>query len=197
MFNTHRKTEMKKLLAVLAMVVSTSLFAATQTTVDVSKLTAEQKAQINKQVAELAAEPTNVSATVRKEAEAWSELGANMGKAMVGAAREVGVAANEFSQTDLGKIVVAMVAFKIAGRDILGIVVGSLILVFGYGLALWLAVTARWSTVKYEYEPILWGMIKKQRILSISTEEDVVTMKMIGCAILLALTTIVGLNVIF
>ncbi len=188
---------MKKLLAVLALIVSTSVFAATQTTVDVSKLTAEQKAQINKQVADLSSSPTNVSATVRQEAEAWSELGANMGKAMVGAAREVGVAANEFSQTSLGKIVVAMVAYKIAGRDILGIVFGSMILVFGYSLALWVALTTRWSTVKYEYEPVFWGMFKKQRVLSISTEEDVVTTKVIGAGILLVLTTIIGLNTIF
>lgn len=188
---------MKHILAVLALMISTSVFAATQTSVDVSKLTAEQKAQINKQVAELSAEPTNVSANVRKEAEAWGELGTNMGKAMVGAAREVGVAANEFSQTSLGKVVVAMVAYKIAGRDILGVIFGALILVFGYGLALWVALTRRWSTVKYEYEPVLWGMFKKQRIVSTSTEEDVVTTKVIGAFVLLVLTTIVGLNVIF
>lgn len=188
---------MKKLLAVLALMVSTTVFAATQTSVDVSKLTAEQKAQINKQIAELAAEPTNVSATVRKEAEAWSELGANMGKAMVGAAREVGVAANEFSQTSLGKIVVTMVAYKIAGRDILGVVFGALILVFGYGLALWVVMTDRWSTVKYEYEPVFWGMFKKQRIVSISTADDVVIGKYISAGLLLLFTTIVGLSVIF
>ena len=188
---------MNKILAVLALFVSSTVFAATQTTVDVSKLTAEQKAQINKQVAELANEPTNISANVRKEAEAWSELGANMGKAMVGAAREVGVAANEFGQTSLGKVVVGIVTYKVVGRDILGVIFGSVILVFGYGLALWLFITKRWSDVQYEYEPVLWGMYKRQRVIKSHTDNDVVTTKVLAGGVLLLLTTVVGLNTIF
>ena len=186
---------MKKFIAVISLLASFSVAAAQ--TVDLSKLTPEQQAQITKQVAELAKEPTNVSATVRKEAEAWGELGSNMGKAMVGAAKEIGVAANEFSQTSLGRIVVFLAAYKIIGHDALGIIFGTLILVFGYGFALWVFTTRRWSNVKYEYEPVLWGMYKRQRIVSTSTESDVVTTKVIvGCG-LLVLSTLVGLNTIF
>ena len=90
---------MKKYFAMILMFVSISAYAAQSASVDVSKLSAEQQAQIAKQVTELSTAPTNISATVRKEAEAWGDLGSNMGRAMVGAAKEVGVAANEFRQT--------------------------------------------------------------------------------------------------
>ncbi|KAI9549461.1 hypothetical protein GHT06_001861 [Daphnia sinensis] len=94
---------MKKVLASLALLFATSAFSTTST-VDVRNLTPEQVAQVQKQVSELSSTPVNVSASVRKEAEAWGELGANMGKAMVGAAKEVGVASNEFAQTGLAFI---------------------------------------------------------------------------------------------
>ena len=195
---------MKKILAILALSVASSTFAfvkpasaATQSSVDVSKLTPEQVAQINKQVADMQAQPTNISANVRQEAEAWGTLGANMGKAMVGAAREVGVAANEFGQTSLGKVVVGIVTYKVIGRDILGVIVGSLIIVFGYSLAIWIFTTKRWSDVQYEYEPVMWGMFKKQRVVKSHTDSDVVTTKVLAAGMLLLLTTVVGLNTIF
>lgn len=189
---------MKKILVALSLFLSLNAFAASQnTSIDLSKLTAEQRQAITQQVNDLSAQPTNISATVRKEAEAWGELGANMGKAMVGAAREVGVAANEFSQTSLGKVVVFMVGYKIVGRDMLGVLFGVLILMFGYSLAIWIFTTKRWSTVKYEYDPVLWGMYKKARIVEIHTVSDTVTGKLLaGCGVLV-MTTVVGLNTIF
>ncbi len=188
---------MKKLFATFIFLFSFSVFAANSTTVDVSKLTPEQAAQIKQQISELSSSPANISSTVRKEAEAWGELGSNMGKAMVGAAKEVGVAANEFSQTSLGKVVVFLAAYKIVGKDFLGVIFGTFILIFGYGLAIWVFTTKRWSNVKYEYEPVLWGMFKKARIVTISTDDATITTKaFVGCAVLV-LSTLVGLNTIF
>lgn len=186
---------MKKLIAVFAM--SMALSATAAQSIDTSKLTPEQVATLSKQVQEMTKEPVSVSASVRKEAEAWGELGANMGKAMVGAAKEVGVAANEFSQTPLGQVVVFMAAYKIVGHEMLGIVIGTGILLFGYSLAIWILLTRRWSAVKYEYEPVLWGLFKRQRIVSCNTDNDVVTGRIVSGLILIALTTVVGLNTIF
>lgn len=192
---------MKKILAILALSIASSTFAGVASQngayVDVSKLTPEQVAQINKQVSEMQSAPANISASVRQEAEAWGQLGANMGKAMVGAAREVGVASNEFASTGLGKVVVAIVAYKVIGQDLLGIIFGSLILVVGYSLAIWILSTRRWSTVKYEYEPVVWGMFKRRRIMSSETADDVVTGKILSAGVLTLLTTVVGLNTIF
>ncbi len=153
--------------------IATSATAATkQSSVDVSSLTTEQIAQINQKVSEMKQDPKNISASVRKEAEAWGELGANMGKAMVGAAREVGVAANEFSSTSLGQIVVGIVTYKVVGQEILGVLFGPLTLLVGWSLAIWFFTTQKFSQVKYEYEPILFGLFKRKRIKEIECNTD-------------------------
>jgi hypothetical protein len=190
---------MKKFITVLALCVASTAFAgaAATTSLDVSKLTPEQIEKIKSQVSDMSKEPTNISANVRKEAEAWGELGANMGKAMVGAAREVGVASNEFASTSLGKVVVAIVAYKVIGKDILGVIVGSFILIIGYSLSIWFLTTLRWSDVTYEYSPTLWGMYNKQRVVKSHTDSDIVFGRLFGAGILAGLTTLVGLATIF
>lgn len=193
---------MKNLIALFVACFASVAFAGTASQngsyIDTSKLSKAQVAELAAQAEKMASpDPQTVSATVRKEAEAWGELGANMGKAMVGAAREVGVASNEFAQTSLGKVVVGIVAYKVVGKDLLGVVFGALILTIGYSLAIWILTTKRWSDVQYEYEPILWGMYKKQRILKSHTDSDVVTTKVITGGILIVLTTLVGLKTIF
>lgn len=193
---------MKKVIAILALCVATSAFAGVASQngayIDTSKLSKAQIAELAAKAEEMGATtPVNVSATVRQEAEAWGTLGANMGKAMVGAAREVGVASNEFANTSLGKVVVGIVAYKVVGKDILGVIFGSMILVIGYSLAIWMMTTRRWSDVTYEYEPVLWGMYKRQRVVKSHTDSDVVTSKVLGGGVLILLTTLVGLKTIF
>lgn len=193
---------MKKVIAILALCVATGAFAGVASQngayIDTSKLSKAQIAELAAKAEEMGATtPVNVSATVRQEAEAWGTLGANMGKAMVGAAREVGVASNEFANTSLGKVVVGIVAYKVVGKDILGVIFGSMILVIGYSLAIWMMTTRRWSDVTYEYEPVLWGMYKRQRVVKSHTDSDVVTSKVLGAGVLILLTTVVGLKTIF
>lgn len=156
-----------------------------------------------RQIAELQAQaskmksPENVSATVRQEATAWAELGANIGTAMVSAARELGVTANEFSQTSLGKVVTLIIVYKVIGKDILGVVVGSFILLFGFGVVLWLLMTKRFGEAKYEYRPMFWGLWQR-RVVSMyrPTEESVVSRVLFSGAII-TLSMMVGLNCIF
>lgn len=188
---------MKKLLAILALSFAVTSVAANNSTVDVSKLTPEQVAQINQQVSAMTKEPVNVSATVRKEAEAWGELGANMGKAMVGAAREVGVASNEFAKTDLGKIIVFIVAYKVIGQDILSIAFGSLVLFFGWGIAIWALKTKAFADIKYEYVPVFKGMFNRKRITSIVHDENSKVLRILLGGASLFLSSVVGLNLIF
>lgn len=188
---------MKKLFAIFMLAFATVASAGAQA-IDTSKLSKAQIAELAAKAEAMGATtPANVSATVRKEAEAWGDLGANMGKAMVGAAKEVGVAANEFASTPLGRVTVVITAYKIIGRDILKLVFGSLVLFVGWSLGIWILVTRRWSNVKYEYEPIFWGMIKKSRVISHSTESDVATTKAIIGSICLVVASVTGLNIIF
>lgn len=165
--------------------------------VNTNGLSSEQIAQLDRQAQSMKSDPAAVSTKVRHEAEAWGELGTNMGKAMVGAARELGVAANEFAVTPLGTVVVGITAYKIIGRDLLGALVGSLILIFGYTIGFWMLLTNRWSTIQYEYKPILWGAFERRRILKISSDEDTTQVRVVVGSAILGITTAIALIVIF
>ena len=185
---------MKKFLMIAAMAFAS--LAATAQTVDTSGLTQQQIQELAAKAAEMK-QPTNISAAVRQEAEAWGELGANMGKAVVGAAREVGVAANEFAQTPLGKVVVFLTIYKIAGNDLLGVLFGSITLLVGTILAIWVAKTKAFYTREYEVKPVLWGLWNRKVITKVTIDNDWASAKMLGAAAILVLTWVIGLNTIF
>lgn len=190
---------MKRFLVAVSLMLCAAAHAGSATPgsgtfVDVSKITPEQAAQIQKQVDELQSKPTNVSANVRKETEAWGELGANMGKALIGAAKEVGVAANDFAGTSLGKITVGIVAYKIIGRDILKISSGLATLIVGT----WLAILAhrRWAwDFKYEVKPTLWGAFNRRYVLERKAHDDTGGVLILS-TLFLVLVWVVGLNII-
>ena len=148
---------MKKFLigAVLSM---TAMFASAQT-IDTSKLTKEQVAQLQAQAAEMQSTPGQTAVIVRQEAEAWADLGGKVGMAMVSAAKEVGMAANEFASTDLGAVVTAIVVYKIVGTEIMSLFGGFVILLVGIPLSLWMLMKkSTWAyDVEYEYQKYLGG----------------------------------------
>lgn len=189
---------MKNFLAVLLIFACVNSVAApAQKTVDISTLTTEQQALIVEQVGKLSNnDAQKTSATIRAETEAWGELGSNMGRAMVGAAKELGMAANDFAQTPLGKIAVVTIAYKLVGRDILKVFYGTMILIFGWSIGVFSFVTNRWSDVKYEYEPVFFGMFKKSRIISLNSSSDLVFGKVVFGMVCIILSTVVGMNII-
>lgn len=194
---------MKKLIAAV-LLATTTLMAASQT-IDTSGLTQQQIQEIAAKAAELkaknpegaVADAQDVSKAIRTEAGAWGELGVNMGKAMVGAAKEVGVAANEFAATDLGKIVTFMVVYKYIGEEVLSIIFGSGVMIIGTILSIWIARSLVWYSVKYEYRPVLWGLYNKKVPIEIETHDDATVAKVVGSAFLLIMAFVVGLNIIF
>lgn len=164
---------------------------------DTSGLTPEQIAELQIQASKMKS-PANISATVRKEATAWADLGANIGTAMVSAAKEIGVAANEFSQTGLGKIVTGIIVYKVLGRDILGVIFGGGILLVGGVFTLMIFRSTRFATeVQYEYVPVLWGMFNRRRVVKIESNGDQTFGRCLSTGIVGAMTLLVGLNCIF
>jgi hypothetical protein len=190
---------MKKLLLILALMFSTAVYAGSATSVDVSGLSEEQIAELKKTVidAKLHKEsPVNISAAVRQEAGAWGDMGANMGKAMVGAAKEMGVAANDFSQTSLGKVTVAIVVYKIIGRDILKMISGFLVLLGGSVLTTYLLRTKSFGDATYENKPALFGLYNRRYLLTYETNNDQTALKMIALVVVIGGSLLVGLNCI-
>jgi hypothetical protein len=199
---------MKKFLAALALLATfvTPAFAVPAvsasdiSSIDVSKLTPEQKTQLMAQATELqkqATSTTNISATVRNEATAWGELGANMGKAAVSAAKEIGVAANDFVQTPLGKITMGIVIFKVMGGAIIHLVVGIFLLLTFLSVALYLVLKNKYGTVEYEYVEGPFNAWRRKRVKSARVDDDIVTTNYVAAGICAAAGLVVGLTTIF
>lgn len=190
---------MKKLIGVVlaSFVLATSAVAQQ---LDTRGLTQAQVAELTAQAAKMRApeaQAQSISAAVRNETAAWADLGANIGTAMVSAAREVGVAANEFSQTGLGKIVTGIVVYKVMGRDILGVIIGSAILLFGFGLVIWIMLTNKFGECKFEYQPVLWGLWQRRVLAEYSIDDDNANAKLICGLFVMIFTLAVGLACIF
>lgn len=153
---------MKTLVAVALMVLSSLTYAVT---VDLKGLTPEQQDSIVKAANEMRGSRPNVSAVVRGEVEAWGELGGKVGQAMVGAAKELGIAAAEFSKTDLGKVVTVIVIYKLIGRDIIRIITGFAVAILGTLACIWAMRTpVFYDEVTYKYVPTFFGMFNRRRV---------------------------------
>ena len=196
---------MKKFLASLALLISFAApaFATNPdniNNIDVSKLTSEQKVQLLSQVTDLqkqATSSTNISATVRNEASAWGELGTNMGKAAVSAAKEIGVAANDFVQTPLGKITMGIVIFKVMGGAIIHLVVGVSILMLFLGVALYLVFKNKYGQVEYEYVDGPFNAWKRKRVKTCRIDNDLVVSNYFAAGLVAVAGLVVGITTIF
>jgi len=183
---------MKKLLFSLALAcASLTAMADTAITLTPEQIAVLQKAQT---------QPSgSIAKIVREEASEWGELGANMGKALVAAAREVGVASNEFAQTPLGKITVAIVVYKLIGEDLLGILIGVPIILIGIGFSIFFfrSKTLLASEIKFEHVPYFKGAFSLKRVTYAKIEDGAWVFRTIAGVAFFALGLLVGMNTIF
>lgn len=123
---------MKYLLVLFLFIASGSAFAQI-TTNDIqgfNELSEVQKAEFAKQIAEAVEGkaiklPELPTASVNQVDE-WVDLGAKVGKMLGGAAKELGIAANEFTQTPLGLVTMGLIIWHYAGSDLYGFILGVL-----------------------------------------------------------------------
>lgn len=134
---------------------------------------------------------------MREEVSAWGDMGTNVGRALVGAAKEVGVAANEFANTNLGKVVTLIIVFKLIGATLIKLLVGGVIMAVSIGLGVWLIRTDRWHDTKYEYRPMLFGLWRKKEVTEINWNRNAAENQLIIGSIVLAVGIIISLIVIF
>lgn len=88
--------------------------------INTNGLTEEQKAQLIIQAEQMKKQQMPTVEKVNQ----WVDLGKNVGLALVSTAKELGVAADAFLQSTTGKITVALIFWKIMGRDVLHMFVG-------------------------------------------------------------------------
>jgi hypothetical protein len=146
--------------------------------ISVENLTKKQIAELNQHVAEMKKDPSNVSEKVRSEVEAWTDLGQNIGRATVGAAKEVGMAANEFATTPLGVVTTSIVVYKLIGKDIVNFFVGASMIFVGTLIGLWCS--RRRYVRQYEYRPVLFGLYQKKNVVLEQVDENEEPIRIFG-----------------
>ena len=192
---------MKQLFVALMMVVMSSMaFAGERVSIDTSKLTAEQKEQLGKMVVQDSPKTDGELDMLEKAARFGQIIGSGIGAA----ARELGIAVNEFSQTTPGRVAMLILVWKYMGDAILGVMVGIPVLVLGMWVG-WKMVhrgRQRNYTREYVYVPVLWGLFNRRKlakeVYNRNSESSVSDdwMQAIGyfCMIM---SVVVGLNIVF
>lgn len=86
----------------------------------------------NAQIAELqlkAEEMKGGTLPSKSEIKEYAELGQAVGTAIASTAKELGVAAEEFSHTNVGKITIFLIAWQLVGEQVIQAIVGSCLLI--------------------------------------------------------------------
>jgi len=117
---------------IIVMMFSTHSYAE-DVNIDVTKLSKEQLATL---AASVDAQKQNIeeknNQPLVKQANEWAEFGTNIGEGLINAAKELGMAANEFANSKLGTVVISVLIWKFFGKAIVLTLMLFLIpLVFG------------------------------------------------------------------
>jgi hypothetical protein len=97
--------------------------------VDTAGLSDAQIAEVAATAERLKAETPEDLRNARETVERMNqyvEIGKGLGSGIGAAAKELGVAVNDFAKTPVGKITMALIVFKVAGGQIIGILGGSI-----------------------------------------------------------------------
>lgn len=86
-------------------------------TIDVSNLSKEDIIKLQAQID--AQERIDNTKSLPSQLNEWAQLGQNIGQGLVGAAKEMGVATNDFAQTAIGKTVIVMLIWKFFGKSVI------------------------------------------------------------------------------
>jgi hypothetical protein len=192
---------MKKLLASIILSVASIGAMAQDVTVDTSKMSPEQVKQLValQDAVNTPSQAVQISTEVRKEMGEWGAMGQGIGIALISAAKELGLAANEFAGTPLGKVATVIIVYKMVGEDIIGLAFSTLVLIVGF----YWGIRLMKSGVRSEYEikqtPVLWGLWTRNvrvRGNDIRTTNDDASIAVMG-GIVLAVSCLLFCAIVF
>lgn len=155
---------MRKYLALFLFMFSLPVFALSGPTLPPgwNNLSDAQRAEISHQVAVTAetnakqAAPAAAVLADPKKMDEWLTLGEHMGKMMGGAAKEVGVAVNDFVNTPVGQMTMVLVVWKYMGGTLVHVVGGLLVWALGVLVVGFLYRRMRGTTIEYNKEVRNW-----------------------------------------
>lgn len=149
---------MKKFFAVILMVVSFSAFAGndseTVRNAGFARLSEAEKAEVIKMVADKAAskDASVPAALTEDKVEKWVKIGSNIGQGLAGAAKEVGVAVNDFSQTPVGQLTMLLIVWHMIGAQLIHVFGGIMIWIVGIAIIRHMVARTYPSKITYSKE---------------------------------------------
>lgn len=96
--------------------------------VDTSGLSEAQKAALVQQIETINGSPDAIVEKVDK----WVNAGERIGKMLGGAAKELGIAVNDFMNTPAGVLTVTLIIYQYIGNDLIHLVLGFSVFVVGF-----------------------------------------------------------------
>ena len=192
---------------ILAAVMLFGSMLASAESVDISHLPEEAKAEILAKVAAAkppAATMVQTNAEIVGMAQSWVSIGQGLGAGIVAAAKELGVAANDFATTDLGKIVIFLLVWKLMGAQLMGTALGLALIVSSVWIGLRMVKTSEQKSEMVEYGQFsyLFGLFSIRRVIRKEVKrgerlsESQITKSVVGY-LLMTIGSIVGLVVVF
>lgn len=148
---------MKKFFALVVLLLSSMVCMAEDSRLaGYNNLSDAQKAELAVKVAEMASTKKAPSVPTIGTVERWASFGQQIGSALAGTARELGIVANEFIKTPAGQITMVLIIWKIMGSEIVHIVSGLMILAIF--LPLWFYMFRRMCVIKgFDFKVVAGG----------------------------------------
>ena len=151
---------MKKLFAIAAMLFSALAFAGNTTdavhSAGFNKLSETEKAEVIKMVADKASQKDVMPTMTEDRVEKWVKIGSNIGQGLAGAAKEVGVAVNDFATTPVGQLTMLLIVWHMIGGQLIHVLGGILIWIVGIAIIRHMVARAYPSKITYSKEVKNW-----------------------------------------
>lgn len=159
---------MKKILGILLalMIWIPNIAMASNHVLSVDGLSEQQRAEMALKIAKMKSVPESVTVD---QMERYAAIGIQYGKAIGAAAKELGIAVNDFMDTPAGVLAAVLIVWHIAGETLLGVVGGALWFTTMIPLWVWffhkLVLRNRAGEITYNekgkieskvFDPILW-----------------------------------------
>lgn len=165
------------------MVMSSLTFAATSglSTTSVSsagfdKLSEAEKAEVIKQVADKASTKNAFGGdreVTDEKVEKWVKLGTQIGAGLAGAAKEVGIAVNDFAKTPVGQLTMMLIVWHMVGGVMVHIFGGIFIIVIGLWFIRFMLKRAYPDKVTYSKEhKNIFGNFAVEKVDVIPVDDD-------------------------
>lgn len=147
---------MKKFFVAILMMFSISAWAGNTSdavnSAGFSKLSEAEKAEVIKMVADKASQKDVMPTMTEDKVEKWVKIGSNIGQGLAGAAKEVGVAVNDFATTPVGQLTMMLIVWHMIGAQLIHVFGGIMIWIVGIAIIRHMVARAYPSKITYSKE---------------------------------------------